>query len=354
MSEENKKYFNLKVKKEKDKAIIEAEVPAEIFEKHKMEVIREFQKEFEKEGFRKGHVPLEMVEAEVGDEKIMSEAVNRALNDAYPEIVREEGLKVMLSPKVSLTKFAPGNPLGFKAEVAIVPEFKLPKYKSIGKEITENSSKEKVEVKDEEVNQIIGQILRMHAENEKKEEGEEKESKTPELTDEFVKTLGDFKSADDFKNKVRENLKHEKEMAKIREAREKIAEELVKQTNLEIPEDVIENELHSVRHRLEHDLEHQSLAMDEYMKKMNMTEEEFFKEQREHIERQLKTKIILERIAEEEDVVPDEKMVELQAQMLEKRYADIDSENLKNYVRMMLKNEKVLKLLEGGESPPGK
>jgi trigger factor len=209
----------------------------------------------------------------------------------------------------------------------------------------EKSDNKEVEVKEEEVNQIISHILQMH----QKKEGEPEKKEAPELTDEFAKTLGDFKSAEDFKNKVRKNLKREKEMAKTRENREKITEELIKQTKLEIPETAVQGELQSVRRRLEHDLKHQNMTMDEYMKKMGMTEEEFFKEQGKYIKRQLKTKIILEKIAEEEGVKPDEKIVELQTQMLKQRYPDIEEGNLKSYVRMMLKNEKVLKTLESGD-----
>jgi FKBP-type peptidyl-prolyl cis-trans isomerase (trigger factor) len=354
MSEENNKYTNLKIDKESEKLVITAEVPAETLEKHKKDVLEEAQKDFEKEGFRKGNVPLDMVEEEIGQDKLMGEVVNKALNDAYPEIVKEKELKVMSSPKVSITKFAPGDSLGFKAEVAVVPEFDLPEYKKIGEKVMEEADNEELEVSDEEASQIINQILQMRTEAQKKEEGEkgkdgEKETKVPELTDEYVKTLGKFENVEDFKNKVKENLKQEKEMGRKRENREKIADGLVKETDMKIPEVALENELLSVKQRLQEDLKNKGMTMDEYMEKAGTTEEEFLKEQRNHIERQLKTKIILEKIAEEERIKPDEKQVELQAQMLASRYPNTDQDTLKNYVRMMIKNEKVLELLEGGD-----
>ncbi len=358
MAEENKKYTNSQVRRDGSKAIIEAEIPAETIEKHKQDIIKEAQKDFEKKGFRKGNVPLNMVEEEMGEEKIMGETANKALNEAYPELIKEHDLKVVSAPKVSVTKFAPGNPLGFKAEVAIVPEFNLSNYRKIGEEVMKEAEKGEVEVSEEELNQIINQILQMYTQAKEKEDKKEKpgnppasgETETPKLTDEFVKTLGKFENIEDFKNKVRENLKQEKEMARTRENRENIADRLIKETELEIPEAAVEGELQSIRQRLEEDLKNKDMTMDEYMEKMGTTEEEFIKEQRNHIEKQLKTKIILEKIAEEEGIEPDEKQVELQAQMLKQRYPHTEDATLKNYVRMMLKNESVLKLLEDNQS----
>jgi len=382
---EDKSYQNPKIKKENGKAIIEAEIPTEVIEKHKKKVIKESQKDMEKPGFRKGNVPLDMVEQELGMEETFHKAANSSLNEAYSQIIKDHNLQVMSAPKVSVTKLAPGNPLNFKIEVATIPEFELPEYKKIAGEITKETNDEKIEVTEEEEKQVINQILKMYTQaknkggaaetfqvarghsgnnksgivdkdgkplksEEQKEKTGEVETEAPKLTDEFVRALGKFENVEDFRNKIRENLKQEKEMAKIRESREKIAKKLIEKTNLEIPEITIESELQLTKNKLEQDLEQQKLSMEEYMKKVGTTEEKFFKEQRNYIEQQLKSKIILEKIAEKENIEPDENQVEAQALMLKQRYPKTEEAVLKDYVRMMMKNEKVFEILEGGDT----
>ena len=370
---ENKSYQNPKIKKENGKAIIEAEIPTEVIEKHKKKVIKESQKDMEKPGFRKGNVPLDMVEQELGMEETFHKAANSSLNEAYSQIIKDHNLQVMSAPRVSVAKLAPGNPLNFKIEVATIPEFELPEYKKIAGEITKETNDEKIEITEEEEKQVTNQILKMYTQAKKKDEGNNKsgivdkdgkplkseeqkekpgkvETETPKLTDEFVRALGKFENVEDFRNKIRENLKQEKEMAKIRESREKIAKKLIEKTNLEIPEITIESELQLTRNKLEHDLEQQKISIEEYMKKVGTTEEKFFKEQHSYIEQQLKSKIILEKIAEKENIEPDENQVETQTLMLKQRYPKTEEAVLKDYVRMMMKNEKVFEILENSNS----
>jgi trigger factor len=360
MSEQNKKYKNLDIQNEDGKITIQAEIPKEEIEKYKKEVIEDAQKTMEKPGFRKGNVPLEMVEQELGMEKVVGAAADRALNEAYPEIIKENNLQIMSAPKVSITKFALGDDLGFKAEVAVVPEFKLPNYKKIGEKIGKTNKDKKINVSEDEINDVINQILKMHTKVKQDSNEESKivnkdgnpiksETEQPELNDEFVKSIGKFENVEDFKSKIKENLETEKKMAEIRKTREEIADELVKATELKIPEIALEGEIQGLKHRLQHDLEHQNMTMDEYFKKINSTEEDFFKEQKNHIEKQLKTKIILEKIADEENIKPAKEKIELQAQMLKQRYPNTDEDSLKAYVKMILKNEEVLQILEGSK-----
>ncbi len=370
MSENKKTYKNLDIQKEDGKVTIQAEIPVEEINKYKKEVIEEAQKNMEKSGFRKGNVPLDMVEQELGMEKVIGSAADKALNEAYPQIIQEKDLQVMSAPKVSITKFALGEDLGFKAEVAVVPNFQLPKYKKIGKKIAqERKDKEDIDVSPEEVQQVINQILKMHTRAKKEKEDEEKskivdkdgkpikseekpgekETEKPELTDEFVKSIGKFENVEDFKEKIKDNLINEKQTAEIRKNREKIADKLVKETDLEIPEIAIEGELQSVKQKLQQDLKNQDMTMEEYMEKIDSTEDEFLKDQKEHIEKQLKTKIILEKIADKENIEPEKEKVETQAQMLKQKYPNTEEESLKDYVRMMMKNEEVLKILEGSD-----
>src|SRR5581483_5215218 len=102
--------------------------------------------------------------------------------------------------------------------------------------------------KDEEIEQTISQLLLMRSQYKKKDAADagETEPKTPaDLTDDFVKTLGGFENVADFRNKIKENIKLEKEMDAKRKNRELVAEKLVAGSKCELPAMIVESEAHA-------------------------------------------------------------------------------------------------------------
>ncbi len=87
------------------------------------------------DGFRKGHVPKEMVEKQVGQENLLMEAGDLAVKDAYTKFVIAEKLEPIGEPEVQIKKIAKGNPLLFTVKVSVLPDIKLPDYKKIVSEI---------------------------------------------------------------------------------------------------------------------------------------------------------------------------------------------------------------------------
>jgi trigger factor len=85
----------------------------------------DFSKELEIAGFRPGKAPYDVVKQRVGEMKIYQEAAEKAISIMYARAVDEQKLITIGSPKISLDKLAPGNPLIFKAVVALLPQIKL-------------------------------------------------------------------------------------------------------------------------------------------------------------------------------------------------------------------------------------
>lgn len=106
-------------------------------------------------GFRAGKAPSHIVKEQIGPEKILEHAAEHAINAKYPEIIKKENLNPAGPPQVQVQKLAPDNPFIVKLIVALIPEIKLGNYKKI--EVKKN----KVEVKDEKINQAIEQLRSM-------------------------------------------------------------------------------------------------------------------------------------------------------------------------------------------------
>lgn len=96
-------------------------------------------------GFRKGKVPMNVIEKTYGAGVFYEDAANDIMPKAYADALEETGLDVVSRPEVDVTKIGKGETFVFTAEVAVKPEVTLGQYK--GLEVT----KDKVEVTDEEV-----------------------------------------------------------------------------------------------------------------------------------------------------------------------------------------------------------
>ena len=96
-------------------------------------------------GFRKGKVPMKVIERVYGSGIFYEDAANDIMPDAYEEAVKESGLEIVSHPEIDVTTIGSGEPFVFTAEVAVRPEVKLGEYKGLDVE------KVPVEVTDEEV-----------------------------------------------------------------------------------------------------------------------------------------------------------------------------------------------------------
>lgn len=331
---ETKTYDKVKIKTSDSMATIEGSISPETLESHKKLVIADLKKNVEVPGFRKGNAPEDMIISHVGEGSILEKLASSALQNAYPDIVKDNDIKPISIPRITVTKLASGNPLEFKIEVALMPKFSLPNYKKIAKEVI--SKKQKPEVTEKEIDDVIAEVQKIRG----------KEEETKELTDETVKELGNFKSIADLKEKVKENLLLEKEVAEQKKTRQDIIAEIGKETKLTVPKIMIEDELQNTRVRLSKELEKRQMKKEDYLKAIKKTEEEFWKEEEGIIEKQLKDRFILKEIAEKEQVKIDDKEIEHELKHLKTHYPEADEDRLRGYVEEILVNEKIFSDLE--------
>ncbi|MEK7094048.1 MAG: trigger factor [Patescibacteria group bacterium] len=343
-------YQNIKIKKLADsKVSIEAEVTEDFFNQCFKETTERFRQEFEAPGFRKGHVPEQIFLERVNQGHLLEEAAEAALRKAYPQIIIDNDIKPLATPSVTITKLAPKNPMGFKAEVTVRPEAKLPDYKKIAKKAF--LGEVPIELREEEVETFIKQILDMEAKVRDRASENPKNTELPavELTDELVKQLGSFENVEDFKSKIREDMLAQKKLEAARDKRENFAKQLIEASTLILPKEITEEEIESSFARILQDLKAANLTLEDYVKRLNKTEDEFRKEKREQIESQMKMRFLLEDIANEEKIKAPEEEVQAEVSRLRKTNPEARSDDLIPYVELLIRNEMVLRSLE---NPP--
>ena len=103
-------------------------------------------------GFRTGHVPLEIVKKHADLNALAQETLDAALNRAVAEAFLNNNLQVLARPEVEIKKYVPGELLEFTAEADVLPEVKLGDYKKL------KAKKAAVNVDKKEIDEVIERI----------------------------------------------------------------------------------------------------------------------------------------------------------------------------------------------------
>ena len=348
---------------------IEGELPFEDLALHEADVVKKILENYEVDGFRKGKVPEAVARERLGDMVVLEEMAERAIAAAYPEIIKENKIDAIGRPEIIITKIARGSALGFRAKTAVVPDVKLPDYKKIAKE--NNSKKgEEIMVTDEEVENTVMEIRRMRAhqalhentdhESQNMEHAREaddakdshdhgdalKDENLPPLDDDYVKKLGNFETVSAFREKLRENIKLEKERAEKDKKRAAMIEELVLKTDADVPEIVVLAELDKMLYRMQGEMERAGIKMEDYLKHLKKTEDDIRNEWRNDAKKRATMELVIDAIAKKENIVPDAETVEKETAALLSQYQNADPLATRAYVMHVLTNEKVLEWLE--------
>jgi len=335
---------------------ITAAVPATEFDATRREAVKQIGANVELPGFRKGHVPENILVAKLGESAILEEMAEIAIEKAYPSIIVNEKLDVLGRPEVRITKIAMGNPLEFTLTTAVFPDISLPQYKKLAEK--EANKKEAVVVTDDEVRKTIEQIRAMHlpapstqggAKNTDAETGSgagEPAPPLPPFDDAFVKTLGDFSSVDDFTTKLKENITHEKTHAAKDRKRVAIIDSILADTKIELPEIITAQELARMEDEFSRDVLRMGLTMDSYLEAVKKTKEELLKDWHPDAEKRAKTQLVVSKIAKLEKLEPDNETLKKEVASLRTRYPDAPEDRAEAYIHMLLTNEKVFQFLE--------
>src|SRR6478672_8664964 len=316
-------------------------------------------------GFRQGKVPARIIDQRVGRGAVLQEAVNDALPKFYGQAVEENKVRPLGQPELDVTEVPAedGQELKFTIEVDVRPEITLPDYEGLAIEVDEvAASDEDVEerltslrqrfgtltgvdreaqtgdfvsidltatIGEDEIDAVKGisyeigtgnmldgldeALVGMKAEETKTftaplaggdHEGKDseitvtvqsvKERVLPELDDEFAQLASEFDTLEELKADVTAQAEVDAKFAQGVAARDKLLEAILEKVEVPIPESIVEAEVHSHLEgegRLEDD-EHRA-------------------EVGESTRKGLKTQLVLDAIAEREEVkVEQQELIE--------------------------------------------
>ena len=134
--------------------------------------------------------------------------------------------------------------------------------------------------------------------------------KLPDVTDEWVADVTEFDTVDELRTQVAENMLAMKMSVVDGAFREQLVAELSDELDVELPDALVEAEMEASLHNLYHSLESQGLDLNTYLSVTGQDQEAFVADLRERAGRALKTRILLETVAETEGIEVEEDELE--------------------------------------------
>ncbi len=128
------------------------EISEEMIKKAHKSAIESFRKSVSVKGFRKGHVPDDVVLKSVGLERISYEAMNRAIDTEYRDFLVKNDISPVSQPEVEVKDWEK-KPLQVRCTVEVYPEIKLGDFQKIKVNSTD------VRVEDKELDEVIATIM---------------------------------------------------------------------------------------------------------------------------------------------------------------------------------------------------
>lgn len=174
----------------------------------------------------------------------------------------------------------------------------------------------------------------------------------PELDDEFAKDVSEFETLEEYKKDLEKKLKSQKETEAKMQKENKALEKLVENTEVNIPEAMIDSEVEKMVEQFSANLSYQGLTIEKYCEYMGSTLEDFKTNLRPNAKRDVTLKLALEYIAKVEDIKVEEQDIDKKVEDLVKEYGDTaNTENFKNnpnirhYVTEQILQEKTIAIV---------
>jgi trigger factor len=340
---------------------IRIEVPENRVETEYKSVYEKIRGNAKIDGYRKGKVPLELIERKFSA-MADQEVAENLLRSVYMDAVTEKGYRPIAPPRFDFDSVKRGGTFAFTAVFETMPVIEVGDYRGVKAseracKITDDDVKREIEtlrernanvskkegddarvakgdmvkikikridnvepekiegVEFKEYNLIVGKsktdygfdddVLGMKS-------GEEKVAKIKYPNDDFAKDLGEYGSLEEMKNGIRANLeKFVTEKAKS-ETKGKLLKEVVEKSTFDLPLSMIEKEMEALFRRVQERTGYFAPDINEFSATLGLNAEEFSGRLRAEAESNIKSTLVLSKVAEKEELkVPEDKYREV-------------------------------------------
>ena len=168
----------------------------------------------------------------------------------------------------------------------------------------------------------------------------------PEVDEDFLKNMGDYKDIGEFKDYIEGKLIEQKKIARRNRIIEDVFKYLVENTKIDIPPAMIKNRSNITRDGFERRLKEQKVSKKNYLKALNITEDKFDEEIKKRAVDEIKEYLIIEALekAEKNNIEPAEDEIKKEKENILSEYK---KEGDKNKIKEFIESEDGNKNLAG-------
>lgn len=159
-----------------------------------------------------------------------------------------------------------------------------------------------------------------------------KVKEVPALDDEFAKDTSEFETLAELRADVKAKLEEEAENRAKGEMRNALVEKAAENTEVVIPEAMIESQIDNMLMELNYQLQYQGLSLQQLLEMTGRSIEELRDERRADAERLVKSSLVLEAIAKAENIAVSDEEFNAELEKMSAMY-NMDAEKLKSSLR---------------------
>lgn len=147
-----------------------------------------------------------------------------------------------------------------------------------------------------------------------------KEMEKPELNDEFAKDVSEFDTLEELKKDSREKLGKSAESKAEYETKNAVLEKVYNANEIDIPDVMVEEQIDDMMQEFDQQLRYQGLDLQKYFEYLQKDPKDFREELRADAYKKVKTRLLVEAVAEAEKLDATDEEVEAELQAMADQY----------------------------------
>lgn len=256
-------------------------------------------------------VEIKKIEVEVTEEEIEAELKKEQENNSRTIVVEDRAVESGDIATIDFEGFVDGTPFeggkGTDYPLTIGSNTFIPGFED---QLIGTNTGDKLDVnvtfpEEYQAKDLAGKAAVFKCEIKKIEKKE-----LPELDDEFAKDVSEFDTLDEYKADIKKNLTEKKEADAKRQKEDEAVDKAVENASMEIPEAMIKTQVNQMVDDFSRRMQAQGLSMEQYFQFTGMTIDKLMEEMKPQALKRIQTRLVLEKIAEVENIQPSEERVE--------------------------------------------
>ncbi len=158
-----------------------------------------------------------------------------------------------------------------------------------------------------------------------------KTKELPELNDEFAQDVSEFDTLEEYKADIKKNLETQKENDAKRTKEDEAIGKIVDKSKMDIPEAMIKTQCENMINEFAQRIAQSGLSMEQYMQFSGLTIEKLEEQVRPEAETRIKSSLVLEQIAKEENIDVTEDDIKAEVEKMAKAYG-MEADKLAEYL----------------------